>query len=277
MPTSENKTLILKPYEPTGFEKQLQGVSLDPRMPLLPLIHKVDMVKREGRDDPTAADYFESGEIQPVLCDVFGEELVYTFVGRPAFRELRRPVCFILRPEQELLQNLFIFDTGGYFTDRYWRILDNLQDINLFRIPAESDAIRRFITLFFGDNESYFWGDPQKLRDLNPLDSIEEFGFSLLLRMLNFSKLDFDTRCRTLENILRTPIPLGKYLQGVILPESEDANPAFTAFRRRCSSSFETLFYDDEQGQAAAETCNERLDKVLFDYYLDKGYLDHGQ
>lgn len=269
------KTLVLKPYEKTGFEESLESVPLDPHMPMLPLIHKADTVERPGRDDPTAEDYFASGAIMPAPCDVFGEDLVYTFVGRPAFRELQRPVCFILRPEPELLQNLFIFDTGAYFTDRYQKIVDNHLDINRFRIPADEDSIRRFITLHFGDNESYFWGASRKKQEIELMNSLEEFSYSMLLRVFKFRDLNFDTRCRTLENILRTAIPLDPYLQAVILPESQSENQTIQSFRERSSRDFEILCYDDERGQAPAKTCNTRIDSVLLKYYADKGYIEY--
>lgn len=270
---TEKKKLELKSYKKTGFEKRIEGVKFDPSMSMLPLIHKADTVARPGRTDPIAQDYFAGGAIPPVPCDVFGENLIYTYVGRPAFRELRCPICFILYPAAELLQNLFIFDTGAYYTNRYRKIVDNAIDVNHFRIPADADCIRRFITLHFGNNESYFFGRPEKLRKVSVQRSVEEFEYLVLENLIRFNGLRFDTRCRTLENILRTPISLEKYLQAVIMPESQSANGAFTAFCERTGGGFDIMYYNDDQGEATATTCNSRLEKVLYNYYVEKGYV----
>ena len=37
------------------------------------IIHKADCKRREGQTNITALDYFETGVIDPVLCDVFGD------------------------------------------------------------------------------------------------------------------------------------------------------------------------------------------------------------
>ncbi len=271
--SAADQTHELKAYRPTAFERELRDIPPDHLMPMLPLIHKADTERLPGRGEPLADDYFSAGALFPVPCDVFGEDLVYTYVGRPAFRELRRPVCLILDPAPELLQNLFIFDTGAYCTNRYGKIVDNIMDVNQFRIPADTDAVRRFIVYRFGSNENYYRSLPREDRKIEMMDSLEEFDYSILVNLLRFSRLDFDTRCRTLENILRTPVPLDRYLQGVILPESRSESEAFLAFRRRADTGFDILYYDDEQGRLPAAECNSRLDSMLFDYYTDKGYM----
>ena len=270
---TDRKFFNLKPYKATPFEKTIEDVALKPDTPMLPLIHKADAVERPGRDDPTAMDYFDSLFILPLPCDVFGEDLIYTYVGRPAFCELPHPVCFILRPESELLQNLFVFDTGAYHLNRYKKIVDNVIDINHFRIPAKEYSIRRFITLHFGDNKSYFLGKTSKSHNVSIMNSLEEFDYLMLVNLIQFNGLHFDTRCRTLENILRTPISLKKHLMAVILPQSQSENKTFTTFCARTNTGFEIMYYDDEQGSAAAATCNSRLEMVLFQYYIEKGYV----
>ena len=274
MSAAEKKN-VLREYQQTGFELQLSGVSLADSGPMLPLIHSADAVRNPDRNEPTAADYFACGQIMLVPCDVFDENLVYTYVGRPAFRELRRPVCLILRPAPELLQNVFVFDTGAYCMDRYSKIVDSIADVNRFRIPADAEAIRRFIKCHFGDNRGYYWSQTNMQREYELMDSSEEFGYSVLVRLLRFSKLEFDTRCRTIENILRTPIPLEKYLQAVIVPMSLAEEETFRAFRQRPEANFEVLQYNDEQGSHPAEYCNTQLETVLFNYYVEKGYVSN--
>ncbi len=267
------KTLTLKKYKKTSFEASITDVKPDPSLPLFPLLHKADSARQSGKEKPTALDYFRSGFIEPVPCDVFGENLVYTFIGRPSYRELSRPVCFVIRPAPELIQNVFLFDTGAYHENRYRKILDNELDINLFRIPADQDMIKRFITLNYGDNAYYYFSLAKDKNLYRLMDSVEEFGYSMLERIVEFKKVFFDTRCRTLENILRTPISLEKYLMAVILPHSLSENQLFLSFCKKAGSSFEIMYYDDSPGSADSVSNNRQIDHILLKYYLEKGYI----
>ena len=57
------------------------------------------------------------------------------------------------------------------------------------------------------------------------------------------------------------------------MPESQSANGAFTAFCGRTGGGFDIMYYNDDQGGATATTCNSRLEKVLYNYYVEKGYV----
>ena len=267
------KTLVLREYEKTNFEKSIARVQVDFSMPLLPLIHKADCKRREGQINITALDYFETGVIDPVPCDVFGENLVYTFVGRPSYRELNIPACFIIKPAVELLQNIFIFDSGAYYANYYSKVIDNELDVNLFRIPANEEMIKRFISLYYGDNTYYYFGIGKNTDSLEIKNSVEEFDYLMLARVVEFLKAEFDTRCRTLENILRTPISLEEYLMAVIVPNSMLKNKSFYSFQKRFGESIEIIFYEDDFGQMGATQCNRQIDRALIKYYLEKGYI----
>ena len=88
------------------FESAISSVRVPRDYPMFPLIHCADLTRREDSNVPTAGDILRLGRIDPVPCDVFSENLVYTYIGRPAYREFKRPVCFILKPLPALLQNL---------------------------------------------------------------------------------------------------------------------------------------------------------------------------
>ncbi len=266
-----NKHFDLKEYKTTNFEKRLTGIQVDYNMPFLPLIHKTDSVRQKERDNPIAFDYFLSGEIKPVSCNVFGENLVYTFIGCASYRELVKPVCFVIKPEEELIQNIFIFDSGAYFDNRYKEVVDNKLDINLFRLPPDKEMIKKFISLYFGDNTFYYFGLAKELS--SNTQSIEEFDYAVLKRIVSFNKVHFDTRCRTLENVLRTSIPLKKYLMAIILPQSIKENKVFETFCKKADYSFDILYYDDNDSNAEKKTHNQQVDYVLLHYFIEKGFI----
>lgn len=268
------KTFVLKEYKKTNFEKSITDVKINSSMLSLPLIHKVDCVDQEGKDSFTAFDYFHSGSIEPIECNVFGENLVYTYIGRPSYRELQIPACFVIKPGAELIQNVFIFDSGAYYDNRYSKVVDNELDVNLFRIPANEEMIKKFITLYFGNNTYYYFGLAKSKEQIDDMKSLEEFNFSMLKKIVEFNRVHFDTRCRTLENILRTAIPLEENLMAIILPKSLLKNNIFISFCEKCKNKFDIMFYEDENGSVEKKQCNRRTDQILLQYYLKKGYIE---
>lgn len=267
------ETIVLKPYKTTSFEKSISKVGIDNSIPFLPLIHKVDGIPQVGKSKQTSLEYFEREEIFPVPCDVFGEDLIYTFIGRPAYREVSIPVCFIIEPAPELIQNIVIFDSGAYYENRYKKIVDNKLDVNLFRIPATQEMIKKFIALNFGENIYYYFGLSKIPKHFDVMKSEEEFDYEMLKRIMDFGKVHFDVRCRTIENILRTPIDLKKYLMALIMPNSLSDNEMFKKFCKSINKDIDIIYYDDQKVNGDDKLCNRMMDKVLFNYYLEKGYI----
>ena len=275
MGSDEKEYLELEAYQETSFERTLKRTNLPLKEPMLPLIHKADSVKDPERNRLTAMDYLISGVIPVVPCKVFGEDLAYTYIGRPAYRELTEPVCFILKPEPELLQNIFLFDTGAYYGDRYRRIIDEGLDIDLFRIPADRESVIGFIECYYGTNENYLLSHSVNVNEFSERESEEEFAYLLLEHIRSFNDLDFDERCRTLENILRTPISLQTYLQGVILPRSLRENEKVAPFCDKNSGIIDIMTYDDIAEYTTPVDRNNAVDEILFRYYQEKGYISH--
>ena len=261
----------LRDYQPTNFETAISSVRVPRDYPLFPLIHCADLTQREGSNVPTAGDILRLGRIDPVPCDVFSENLVYTYIGRPAYREFKRPVCFILKPLPDLLQNLFVFDTGAYKESRYLRLVDSLQDINLFRIPASGEAIRKFIMKYFGSNEKYFYSRASGRALNNVMDSLEEFSYETFRVLDSFGRLGFDDRCRTLENIIRSPVVLEHALQGIIFPGGKCQPGDYPGWDGSLPPGADRLLYDDRDGEASPRECLESLTRVLREYYQEKG------
>ena len=270
----QTKTFKLLEYQPTHFEEAISTVSLPQDYRMLPLVHCASLEEREGQ--VTAGEILRSGRITPSMCDVFCENLVYTYVGRPAYRESRLPVCFVMKPLESLLQNIFVFDTGAYSNKRYSKLMDNFQDVDVYRIPADRESIGRFILKYFGGNENYFYSDPSEYsQDINE-ESLEEFSYDVFRHLRGFTGMGFDDRCRTLENIIRGEILLRDTLQCVIYPDSMCRMNEFLRNYPEIPRDTVILNYEDRDGGASPEECRQALNLILHRYYEKMGYFAAG-
>ena len=262
---------VLKKYVSTEFEKLIVDTDVPQSMKMLPLIHKVDGIR--CRDTAFCAqDYFESGHILPIQCDIFGEKLIYTYIGRPAYVEVLYPVCFVLEPCEELLEELFVFDTGAYVSDLFGSLIDMKTDVNEFRINADIESVKKFITYFFGDNESYYISTSKTAKPDYYCDSDVIFAYEVLAGLRNFSKIQFDTRCRTMENIIRHEIDLKKYLKAIIISSDQARTQEFKHFLEQLGRPIDVLKYP--LYAVTPETGSNRvIRKILYQYFIEKGYV----
>lgn len=264
----------LNDYQPTDFETALKDVDDYKSVPMLPLIHKADGLSVRSTVK-CADDFFQSGRIEPVMCDVFNEELIYTYIGRPAFNETMFPVCFVIEPAEELLENVFVFDTGAYASGRYDLLLENVLDINCFRLPADPDYIRKQIAFFFGSGIKYYISTNSDIKELLKSGGVHSealFDYIILNCVRKFKALKFDTRCRTIENILKNPIDLKKYLKAIIVPSEKARTREFKAFIEGLEHPVDIIRYHTFDINAGSES-NLVVKKLLYKYYLDKGLL----
>ena len=265
---------VIKKYSETSFEKSLEHAKDYENIKVLPLIHKADGM-RVRESVKCSHDYFKSGKIETSKCDVFNEELVYTFVGRPAYKETIFPVCFVLEPDESLLENVFVFDTGAYFEKRYSQIVENDIDINNYRIPANIETIKKIISLFDGNNMKYYISigtNIEKMMDIDILDSEELFSYALLNSIRKFCDLQFDTRCRTIENVARNPIELSKYLKAIVISTDQSRTKEFNDFISMINRPVDILRYSTFDINAGSES-NQRVKKILYKYYIKKGLI----
>lgn len=116
-------------------------------------------------------DIIDSGVIHPTKCQVFAEDLVYFFYGRPAYRRqeqqqlrisAKSPVIIVLAPTiEELGTRVFPFDSGAFDT-RYesWKHAD--MPVMDFVLPCKFGAPQRHVSEFFGSNSNYLKMSPQR-------------------------------------------------------------------------------------------------------------------
>ena len=194
----------------------------------------------------------ESGSIQPEECDVFGEDLVYAFYGRPAYRDLhegsiglaaRAPVIVVFSADLDALGiRLYPFDTGAFAAGRYQQWLHSKTAYDDFVLPATNEAARKHVSAFFQTNEDY-------LTARSKMPSVPyhgEFEVEQLAHILSdLDANDADTRRLAMELQVDAPIPLDQTIvASLVLPSELQDAPWLTAFLSGVGAGIRVVPYD---------------------------------
>lgn len=125
----------------------------------LPLFHTSDVL--------ALSKISKEDTIRTTKCNNFGEDLVYCFYGRPAYRpnssvgpdtlQYHLPVCFIIKSAKlGKAARLHPFDSGGF--SHYKSKLHRSMSVRDFELPGDFNLARRIIKHFFKTERDYFWG-----------------------------------------------------------------------------------------------------------------------
>jgi hypothetical protein len=149
-----------------------------------PLVHTSDAYR--------FADILSEKALLPVQCDVFGEPVVYAFLGRPAYRTRQQtndrlhfdlPIVVIVKPDSALPTpaRVFPFDTGAFEKGLYKRYFHKDTEVLDFEIGNSKDQAAKFIAMLYGNFREYFIGETGKNVDI-PYGSFEAEGLHELAR-----------------------------------------------------------------------------------------------
>lgn len=175
----------------------------------LPLVHSTKSLNLR--------ELAEASGLEPTLCDIYGEELIYFFLGRPAYRwsasdgrpeHWELPTCFIFDDLPSLkIERTLPFDSGAYEKNRYPSFVQNIPRANFESEGARS--ANRIISAVYGSFSRYFQGRPKTEEQI-----ISEFDLSPIdAEILSIRRLaetaggqSFDDRCFSIEIQSRTGI-----------------------------------------------------------------------
>jgi len=153
-------------------------------------------------------------------CDKFGENLLYFYYGRPAYRlkdkddkkdikdQVILPVVFIFKPIPDgNFKRVYPFDSGAYnmYVNNYG--LDN-NPLNPkipkpgYKIDNSLLAIRHYVKAIFGSNKNYYYGKYEDGNNLHPSvkqHSKKNTDLQSLLNLIAEKKNYVDDRRKTVE------------------------------------------------------------------------------
>lgn len=170
-------------------------------------------------------------QLEPQPCPVFGRNLLYAFLARPAYRvrkhderseDLTRfPFVFVISPAQlGTPHHVYPFDTGAGAQGRYADGADNDVPLEDFALDPDLDAARRHIAWCFETNGAYLDGEVRP--ELRQSLGYEQMVAHTLLRIVSLASNAHDRpdrRASAIEVAFARNIPLKDNVRLVIVPE----------------------------------------------------------
>lgn len=187
----------------------------------LPLLHTCDAF--------TFRDILEELLLKPTLCDVFDENLLYTYYGIPSYRvkfdkATTNPayymICFIINSEStDTFAKVFPFDSGAFFklNDVKGSFFHKNTKIDDFRLTGTINSAKRVIKTFYNTNDNYLNQSPSLTKDFSVLD-FEATGYKNLIN--STGNTEFDDRASSIEILFDKEIQLSKdSIKQIIIPK----------------------------------------------------------
>lgn len=183
----------------------------------LPLVHSCEGFSLES--------IFEEQELKVAECPVFKQNYLYLFYGKPAYSvaqkvngtrtdSLYAPCCLIFKNSEIDIAKVFPFDSGGYMNGIYEGYFHKKMDIDKFELENSIDGIRKYIKVFFDDNDEYINGIAKRISATNA------YVNSLINLLLAEGSSQMDERSRTVEIVTDKNIKLENNLVGIVLPKN---------------------------------------------------------
>lgn len=216
---------------PLTFVEFLRGVVPTPEV--LHLTHCTGMVPAIG--------VLEQLALLPSACPVYGEDLLYLFYGRPAYKPLTvegagdmpefLPVCFVLDPALlATAKRVVPFDSGGF--PRYRRHLGPNPKLKDYEVASDGTAPGRMVSAFYGTNRRYFDQRPAKGVDDFPASRPTARAYARLIADRSLD--DDDDRRGAIEVHFGSDVPLADTLRAIVAPPLMFEDPAIETALAAC-------------------------------------------
>jgi hypothetical protein len=257
------------------FQKWVEGHS--PAVGLMPLVH---ITRAYAFDDMIAGDGLE-----PALCEVFRQKLIYFFYGRPSYRakdgnnarlEYEWPIVLIFDPNKIAgLKRIFPFDTGAFKLGYYSEFFDKAAILKDFELAPVIESAQRLVSAYYSDNREYYQGMSRKNVDIGQRQ-FEAQGVHELARLPGKqgnerSTGTRDERSSAFEIQVTKGINFEDALLAVVLPEpyldDNDIAEGLKRWQVKEIRSYQTLH------NMSGEAWVGQIYKIVYDLYHDLGYL----
>jgi hypothetical protein len=216
--------------------------------------------------------------LKPVLCDVYGIDLLYMFYGRPAYKPAQGtdanaildllPVCFVIDPAViSSAIRILPFDSGGF--PRYEPVLGKGVKLNEFELGTDATAPLRLIRAFYKTNGNYYEQQPSLKESDLAFSKITPRAYARLIADQSIRKVD--DRCGTIEIQFDSDIPLKTALRALIAPASVLSDPNVEAALAECPSAVPLQYKTYGRGEPSA--ISQLIYPKVEDFFISQGLL----
>lgn len=217
------------------------------------------------------AQIIVQGELRTRPCVEYGQDLLYLFYGRPAYKPLpgvpasgideHLPMCLVIDPAlMDDAVRILPFDSGGYH--RYAALTGELLDRPDFELGPGRDIPMRLVRAFYQTNRNYYMQSPTSDHRAIPMAQAAARAFARLTRDVS---LGDDDRRSTVEIQIARPVPLSEALKAVVGPATLltdlQVTAALDALPKVARVSYDT--YGNQQPSAYTALLYERVANFL--------------
>lgn len=196
------------------------------------------------------------------LCDVFREELLYLFYGRPAFRlqdeERGKPGSspVVLLFDNDIVGNgrrIFPFDTGAFQLKMFKHQIHPRMQLADFEMLCNGESPRRHVAALFGSNKNYLSTSPKSTKEIQNFS-----GYYEVQAVINI--ISQPPRERTDDRVMAVELQVGSpietssgQLKAVIYPSELDQSDEMRGFIADNKHSVDFRTYDSTPNKLAHE------------------------
>jgi hypothetical protein len=259
------------------FERPLRGRHVAiPGVSRLPLAH-VSSVHAGRR-------IVETSKLTTRWCEVFGRDLTYFFVLKPAYLgkfDSEKsdyldyfPVAFILRPEAvPAPHHIYPFDTGAAASGAFKSRANRLIPLEDYELEGTHEAAAGFVGWAFGKPSAYYDGilRPSVQAEARPAESVVT-GYIAIAKLGVSGDPAHDTRASTLEVASADNVDTTGNVLLAILPKQllKVTGRFIDALRTLIAGGTEVETYDWRPNRAPAEFQRDVL-RISRAWYASKG------
>ena len=223
-------------------------------------------------------DMIKSGSVSPRRCNVFEQDLLYLFYGRPAFRRdedqqlrlsAKAPVVIVFAPNLATQGcRMFPFDSGA-FELRYQGWTHRGMELQDFEIECSPEAARRHVSAFFSTNEQYV----RLLPSIPVIPFVGDFEVESIVQLLSDpSSTNADDRRLAVELQVEQVVPFeSPWVLALIVPSELIQAPWLRSFISS-AASIDILTYELAQLRTAGHY-QVLLEERAVTLQLAKGWI----
>lgn len=188
----------------------------------------------------------ETGRVEPSLCKVLGESVIYAFYGRVAFRDTSEfqptnlsslfPSVLVFDPHKlPKAKYVFPFDSGAFMDGMMDQFLHPYMPLFDFALLPDISSAANLVKAMFGDAKSYFENTPSSDLIVAPSNFEADSYIKIVFANSRTNASNLDERASTPECLFAEVLELKKCVSAIVLPDTLANDPTIRSAIEACN------------------------------------------